>query len=266
MHGEYKVPGGKLVVVDLEERDGRIADFHLAGDFFLEPDSALADIDAAVERTAHRDGCRGHRVRGARGAARGGAAARIHTGRGRHGRAPGARDGTGMAGLRLGDRARATRLAPDEPGAGRGAHEPGRRRSAPTDPAPLGVGRVGRRHRIVPVVSQRGGPRRCGTARVRRRAAHLGRRRDAHGGQLDRDLLAVRPGIPRRGHDVRRLVRLPRRLGAAGAALARASRPHISRSTTSRAPRARSAAPRRSGSRTAECCTTPPSATTWTAR
>ena len=35
MHGEYKVPGGKLVVVDLEERDGRIAAFRLAGDFFL---------------------------------------------------------------------------------------------------------------------------------------------------------------------------------------------------------------------------------------
>ncbi|MBN9188844.1 MAG: lipoate--protein ligase family protein, partial [Microbacterium sp.] len=48
MHGEYKVPGGKLVVVDLDVRDGRIADFHLAGDFFLEPDDALADIDAAV--------------------------------------------------------------------------------------------------------------------------------------------------------------------------------------------------------------------------
>jgi lipoate-protein ligase A len=48
MHGEYKVPGGKLVVVDLEVRDGRIADFRLAGDFFLEPDDALADIDAAV--------------------------------------------------------------------------------------------------------------------------------------------------------------------------------------------------------------------------
>lgn len=48
MHGEYKVPGGKLVVVDLEERDGRIAAFRLAGDFFLEPDEALADIDAAV--------------------------------------------------------------------------------------------------------------------------------------------------------------------------------------------------------------------------
>lgn len=48
MHGEYKVPGGKLVVVDLEVESGRIADFHLAGDFFLEPDDALLDIDAAV--------------------------------------------------------------------------------------------------------------------------------------------------------------------------------------------------------------------------
>jgi lipoate-protein ligase A len=48
MHGEYKVPGGKLVVVDLENTAGRISGFHLAGDFFLEPDSALADIDAAV--------------------------------------------------------------------------------------------------------------------------------------------------------------------------------------------------------------------------
>jgi len=48
MHGEYKVPGGKLVVVDLEVVDGRIADFQLAGDFFLEPDSALEAIDAAV--------------------------------------------------------------------------------------------------------------------------------------------------------------------------------------------------------------------------
>ena len=48
MHGEYKVPGGKLVVVDLDVRDGRIADFRLAGDFFLEPDDALEAIDRAV--------------------------------------------------------------------------------------------------------------------------------------------------------------------------------------------------------------------------
>lgn len=49
MHGEYKVPGGKLVVVDFAVDGGRITDFHLAGDFFLEPDSALDDINAAIE-------------------------------------------------------------------------------------------------------------------------------------------------------------------------------------------------------------------------
>jgi len=49
MHGEFKVPGGKLVVVDLEVVDNRIAQFRLAGDFFLEPDTALDDINAAVE-------------------------------------------------------------------------------------------------------------------------------------------------------------------------------------------------------------------------
>ena len=48
MHGEYKVPGGKLVVVDLEEIDGKIANFQLAGDFFLEPDEALQAINDAV--------------------------------------------------------------------------------------------------------------------------------------------------------------------------------------------------------------------------
>src|SRR4051812_13992071 len=48
MHGEYKVPGGKLVVVDLDVVDGVFANFRLAGDFFLEPDSALDDINRAV--------------------------------------------------------------------------------------------------------------------------------------------------------------------------------------------------------------------------
>lgn len=48
MHGEYKVPGGKLVVVDLELVDAKIANFRLAGDFFLEPDEALENINAAV--------------------------------------------------------------------------------------------------------------------------------------------------------------------------------------------------------------------------
>ena len=48
MHGEYKVPGGKLVVVDLEVTDGKLAEVRLSGDFFLEPDDALPLIDAAL--------------------------------------------------------------------------------------------------------------------------------------------------------------------------------------------------------------------------
>lgn len=48
LHGEYKVPGGKLVVVDLGVEDDRIAAFRLAGDFFLEPDGALETIDRAI--------------------------------------------------------------------------------------------------------------------------------------------------------------------------------------------------------------------------
>src|SRR6478752_8523909 len=48
MRGEYKVPGGKLVAVDLEEVDGRLAGVSVSGDFFLEPDEALGDINAAL--------------------------------------------------------------------------------------------------------------------------------------------------------------------------------------------------------------------------
>ena len=48
MHGEYKVPGGKLVVVDLDIVAGRLAGVRLSGDFFLEPDDALEAINAAL--------------------------------------------------------------------------------------------------------------------------------------------------------------------------------------------------------------------------
>lgn len=47
-HGEYKIPGGKLVVVDLTVADGRIATVQVSGDFFLEPASALDAINAAL--------------------------------------------------------------------------------------------------------------------------------------------------------------------------------------------------------------------------
>lgn len=49
MHGEYKVPGGKLVVVDCEVEGDRLVDVSLSGDFFLDPDGALTRMTAALE-------------------------------------------------------------------------------------------------------------------------------------------------------------------------------------------------------------------------
>ena len=48
LHGEYKVIGGKLVAADLSLADGRIATASINGDFYLEPDEALEDLNAAV--------------------------------------------------------------------------------------------------------------------------------------------------------------------------------------------------------------------------
>jgi lipoate-protein ligase A len=48
MRGEYKVPGGKLVAVDVESEGDRLSRVSVSGDFFLEPDTALEDIDAAL--------------------------------------------------------------------------------------------------------------------------------------------------------------------------------------------------------------------------
>ncbi|MFV2177441.1 biotin/lipoate A/B protein ligase family protein [Actinomadura sp. LOL_016] len=49
MHGEYKVPGGKLVVADVDVVDGLLRGSRISGDFFLEPDEALDAINAALD-------------------------------------------------------------------------------------------------------------------------------------------------------------------------------------------------------------------------
>jgi lipoate-protein ligase A len=48
-HGEYKAPGGKLVVVDFQVEHERLRHVQIAGDFFLYPDEALARIRHALE-------------------------------------------------------------------------------------------------------------------------------------------------------------------------------------------------------------------------
>lgn len=47
-HGEYKVPGGKLVIIDLELEKGMLEHVLLSGDFFLEPPEALDAITQAL--------------------------------------------------------------------------------------------------------------------------------------------------------------------------------------------------------------------------
>lgn len=48
MHGEYKVVGGKLVVANVELDKHHIVSANISGDFFLEPDSALEQINQAL--------------------------------------------------------------------------------------------------------------------------------------------------------------------------------------------------------------------------
>ncbi|HET8554956.1 MAG TPA: biotin--protein ligase [Rhodanobacteraceae bacterium] len=48
MHGEYKMPGGKLIVADVEVDAGHLSQVQISGDFFLEPDTALDVINFAL--------------------------------------------------------------------------------------------------------------------------------------------------------------------------------------------------------------------------
>ncbi|MGH2443260.1 MAG: biotin--protein ligase [Chloroflexota bacterium] len=51
-HGEYKQPGGKLVVVDFDVEDSLLRNVEVSGDFFLEPPEALSRITGALEGAA----------------------------------------------------------------------------------------------------------------------------------------------------------------------------------------------------------------------
>ena len=49
MHGEYKVPRGKLVVVDFDLIDDVIHNVRITGDFFLYPDDSLDALAGGLE-------------------------------------------------------------------------------------------------------------------------------------------------------------------------------------------------------------------------
>src|SRR5690625_495676 len=53
-HGEFKVPGGKLVIADLDvSNSNTITRANINGDFFLEPDEALEDINRSLVGLPH---------------------------------------------------------------------------------------------------------------------------------------------------------------------------------------------------------------------
>ena len=51
MHGEYKTPGGKLVMVDFDVHNGQLTNVVVSGDFFLYPEETLDTINAALEHS-----------------------------------------------------------------------------------------------------------------------------------------------------------------------------------------------------------------------
>lgn len=62
MHGEYKTPGGKLVVIDFDVIDGRLRNVQVSGDFFLYPEeefpilaSALEGVDAELDDESYAE-------------------------------------------------------------------------------------------------------------------------------------------------------------------------------------------------------------------
>jgi hypothetical protein len=42
---EYKVPDGKLLAVEVDERDGELLNVKISGDFFMHPETAIIDLE-----------------------------------------------------------------------------------------------------------------------------------------------------------------------------------------------------------------------------
>jgi lipoate-protein ligase A len=49
MHGEFKTPGGKLVIVDFDVIEGRLRNVEISGDFFLYPEEEFSALTNALD-------------------------------------------------------------------------------------------------------------------------------------------------------------------------------------------------------------------------
>ena len=45
---EYKVPGGKLLAAEVQEKDGALVSVKLVGDFFMHPEEAIMGLEEAL--------------------------------------------------------------------------------------------------------------------------------------------------------------------------------------------------------------------------
>lgn len=44
-HVDYKVPGGKMIRMDVSVLDGSISSIRITGDFFMHPEAAIVDLE-----------------------------------------------------------------------------------------------------------------------------------------------------------------------------------------------------------------------------
>ena len=275
MHGEYKTPGGKLVRVDFEADGGALRDVVVSGDFFLYPEEALDAISGSLEGVPadlsedeiaaqrRRGDPAGTEWLGSSPEALAIAVRRALAGGGvideRSTRSASAIAGDGRrAGARYDWQLipAVAAAAADEHGARRGADRCGSAAASARRRSASGAGATAASSSAA---SSRSATRSTKTAArehgVADRAADQRRRRDVHRAGGRDHLVDLRPGGAGAGDDLRRVVRLLRRLGGRGAARRSGSTPGTRRSTTSPPPAARSAARPRPAA-AAPCSTT----------
>ena len=49
MKAEEKIPGGKLLYIDVDLSEGKISKIRITGDFFLHPEDTIAKIEKGLE-------------------------------------------------------------------------------------------------------------------------------------------------------------------------------------------------------------------------
>lgn len=52
---EYKIPGGKLVAVELEVVQNELRDIKIYGDFFMHPEESIKDLERTLKNTNKKE-------------------------------------------------------------------------------------------------------------------------------------------------------------------------------------------------------------------